>query len=74
MLCILNMACFIVAKCKKWLMEPWTSEAIDPKHGLAYVPPKRALLGENKDKEAMRDAMTKNPTIDGMVEGMHLES
>ena len=56
---ILNMAPSIVAREKKWFLEPWSLEAADDKHW-AYSPPARPVAGEDGDSEVMRETLASN--------------
>ena len=53
----LNMAPLVVARNKKWYLEPWIVEQGDPKF-LLYFPSAKAVPGQDGDAEVIRDDQT----------------
>jgi hypothetical protein len=51
------MAPSIVARHKKWFIEPWVEEANDPKFGFTYKPSKELVAREDGDAEVIRAAL-----------------
>jgi hypothetical protein len=77
MLRVLNMAPSSIARDKHWFLQPWSIEALDPKHW-SYVPAAKATVGEDGNGEVLRDAMaaaaTDPTTVVDLGEGLfHLE-
>jgi hypothetical protein len=61
---VLNIAPSIVARHKKWFIEPWVEEANDPKFGFTYKPSKELVVEEDGNAEVMRAALETGVDLD----------